>query len=346
MRIRLGVDSGIGLPHSYSVNIANPNEDTGARIGAGILPHMGVLRFTGPDAIGFLQGQVSNDTAPLAMGMSVLAAYSTPQGRVLAVLHLLPHSTGILGLLPRDVAASTQDRLRKFVLRAKVKIEDLSGQFSVLGMDGSALGAAGFLDAPLSRAYREKNGVGIAGLGWDAAMPSERYWLIGDEAAIAGVASIGSTASIAGAGRSDPAGIEDRWRLGDIREGLSQVYAATSELFVAQMLNLDLIGGISFNKGCYTGQEIIARTQHLGRIKRRLFRLRLPSRAWSIGQPLRLADGRTGRLTEIAPAGDGFEALAVLSLDPGAADAGTADAGTAAEEAIPAEELSLPYGTR
>jgi folate-binding protein YgfZ len=316
------------------VNIANPNEDIGARIGAGILPHVGVLRFSGPDAIGFLQGQVSNDTAPLAKGISVLAAYSTPQGRVLAVLHLLPHSTGILGILPRDVAASTQDRLRKFVLRAKVKIEDLSGQFCVLGMDGSALGAAGFLDAPLSRAYREKNGVGIAGLGWDAAMPSERYWVIGDEASIAGVASIG------GAGGSDPAGIERRWRLGDIREGLSQVYAATSELFVAQMLNLDLIGGISFNKGCYTGQEIIARTQHLGRIKRRLSRLRLPSRAWSIGQPLRLADGRTGRLTEIARVGDGFEALAVLSLD-----AGAGDAETHGDEAIPAEDLPLPYRT-
>ncbi len=72
--------------------------------------------------------------------------------------------------------------------------------------------------------------------------------------------------------------IEDAWRLADIRAGLPQVYAATSEAFVAQMLNLDLLDGISFTKGCYTGQEIIARTQHLGRIKRRLFRLQLAVR--------------------------------------------------------------------
>jgi tRNA-modifying protein YgfZ len=289
---------------------------------------MGVLRFSGPDAIGFLQGQVSNDTLPLSRGAPVLAAYSTAQGRVLAILHLLPHSSGILGLLPREVAASTQDRLRKFVLRAKVKVEDVSEQIGVAGMDGIALSAAGIDGAPGPMGYVEKDGVGIGRVRGDAA--SARYWVVGDDASIARVAS---------SRESDR--IELDWRLGDIRDGLPQVYAATSELFVAQMLNLDLIGGISFSKGCYTGQEIIARTQHLGRIKRRLSRLRLPAGTWSIGQPLRLADGRTGRLTEIVPVGGGFEALAVLSLD-----AGAADADTASEEAIRAEELPLPYPTR
>ncbi len=80
--------------------------------------------------------------------------------------------------------------------------------------------------------------------------------------------------------------VERDWRLADIRAGLAQVYAATSELFVPQMLNLDLIDGISFTKGCFTGQEIVARTQHLGRIKRRMFRLRLPQGSWTVGQAL------------------------------------------------------------
>jgi folate-binding protein YgfZ len=312
--------------------IAHDIEDTvtpASAAGRGRLPHIGVLRFSGPDAIGFLQGQVSNDTLPLSRGAPVLAAYSTPQGRVLAIVHLLPHSSGILGLLPRDVAASTQDRLRKFVLRAKVKIEDVSEHIGVVGMDGNALAAAAVGDAPGATGYVEKDGIGI-GRVRDSAAASARYWVVGDAASIAGVASAG-----------EPGRIERDWRLGDIRDGLPQVYAATSESFVAQMLNLDLIGGISFSKGCYTGQEIIARTQHLGRIKRRLSRLRLPSGTWSIGQPLRLADGRSGRLTEIVPVGGGFEALAVLSLD-----AGAADADTASEEAIPAEELPLPYPTR
>ena len=97
--------------------------------------------------------------------------------------------------------------------------------------------------------------------------------------------------------------MEHAWRLADIRAGLPQIYAATREMFVAQMLNLDLIDGISFTKGCFTGQEIIARTQHLGRIKRRLHRLRLPAGTWAVGQAVHLTDGRSGRLTELAAVG-------------------------------------------
>jgi folate-binding protein YgfZ len=314
------------------VNIATRIEDAGARDaparGWGRLPHMAVLRFSGPDANLFLQGQVSNDTAPLSRGAPVLAAYSTPQGRVLAILHLLPHSSGILGLLPRDIAASTLDRLRKFVLRAKVKIEDVSEAFGVFGIDRGALSAAGFAPAAAPAGYVETDGLVIARVSRDESPASNRHWLVGDSASVAAI------------GSPDPAGIELDWRLGDIRDGLPQVYAATSELFVAQMLNLDLIGGISFKKGCYTGQEIIARTQHLGRIKRRMSRLRLPFGTWSIGQAVRLADGRSGRLTELAPVGEGFEALAVLNLGPGAADAEAAPG-----ESIGAEELTLPYRT-
>jgi folate-binding Fe-S cluster repair protein YgfZ len=106
------------------------------------------------------------------------------------------------------------------------------------------------------------------------------------------------------------------------------------------MLNLDLLDGISFTKGCYTGQEIIARTQHLGRIKRRLYRLSLPPGAWNIGQALRLSDGRQGRLTEVIENGGRIEALAVLTAEPGP-PAGI-DPGTA-EITVHATELPLPY---
>ncbi len=104
------------------------------------------------------------------------------------------------------------------------------------------------------------------------------------------------------------------------------------------MLNLDLVDGISFTKGCFTGQEIIARTQHLGRIKRRMFRLGLPPGAWRIGQTLRLADGRSGRLTELAESDAGIEALAVLNL--AAAEPDGDDAEAAVTTAV---ELALPY---
>ena len=108
------------------------------------------------------------------------------------------------------------------------------------------------------------------------------------------------------------------------------------------MLNLDLIDGISFTKGCFTGQEIIARTQHLGRIKRRLFRLRLPAGSWAVGQALELRDGRTGRLVEVAALDDGVEALAVLGVDAlGAEGADPDPAGRVAR--IDATLLTLPY---
>ncbi len=302
-----------------------------------------MLRFSGPDAVGFLQGQVSNDTAPLSRGAPVLAAYSTPQGRVLAILHLLPHSSGILGILPRDVAGSTVERLRKFVLRAKVRIEDVSEEIAVAGIHGGAALAAAALAAATPGAsdpaasgltgYWEKSGVGVAPVRRDAPSDpaSARYWLVGD------TRSIGRAALC-----DDPVRIENAWRLGDIRDGQPQVYAATAESFVAQMLNLDLIGGISFSKGCYTGQEIIARTQHLGRIKRRMSRLRLPRASWAIGQPLRLADGRGGRLTELAAVDGAYEALAVLSLDAAAADAESPSADAAADTTA-IEERPLPY---
>jgi len=299
---------------------------------SGPLPHLGLLRFAGADALNFLQGQVSHDTRRLSEGSPLLAAYCTAQGRVVAVLHLLPHSSGVIALLPRELAPPTLERLRKFVLRAKVTLEDVSQQFGVVGEHGSQTLHAAGLRLPDAAGYVEHAGIGVARIGAD---PS-RYWVIGPAASLAAH----GLADDRGAGGSLER-VERDWRLADIRAGLAQVYAATSELFVPQMLNLDLTDGISFTKGCFTGQEIVARTQHLGRIKRRMFRLRLPHGSWTAGQALLLTDGRAGRLTEIAPVGEEFEALAVLNLEAGAADAEAAPG-----DAVEAVELPLPYPLR
>jgi folate-binding protein YgfZ len=283
---------------------------------SGRLTHLGILRFTGPDALSFLQGQVSNDTQRLTDNASLLAAYSNAQGRVVALIYLLPHSSGVIAVLPREILQPTMERMRKFILRAKVKIEDAGDSLAVAGYFGTMPEASG--------GYSETDGVGIAPVARD----KNRFWLIGAPQKFA-------SADAAGARR-----VENEWRLADIRAGLPQIYAATSEAFVAQMLNLDLLDGISFTKGCYTGQEIIARTQHLGRIKRRLYRLSLPAGTWSIGQSLRLSDGRQGRLTEVIENGGRIEALAVLTAEPGP-PAGI-DRGTA-EITVHAAELPLPY---
>jgi folate-binding protein YgfZ len=299
---------------------------------SGRLPHLGVLRFTGPDAVSFLQGQVSNDLGRLAEGQCLLAAYSSPQGRVLALMHLLLDSTGIFAILPRELLAPTADALRKFVLRAKVKIEETGELAAVAGVHGEqALKAAGLAVA--------QAGISVANVPRDAG----RHWVIG---AAEKLAEHGLT------GDRDPQGVEHDWRLADVRAGLPQIYLATRAAFVAQMLNLDVLDGISFSKGCYTGQEIIARTQHLGRIKRRLYRLRLPQGEWSIGQSLRLTDGRSGRLVEVIGTDAGVEALAVLNLHAPAADGPEAEAlavlesvpGDGLEDAaVDAASLPLPY---
>jgi folate-binding protein YgfZ len=252
---------------------------------------------------------VSNDTRRIADGQSLLAAYLSPQGRVLALMHLLPHPSGIIAILPRDLVLPTLEALRRFVLRAKVKIDDASEELTVSGHHGAR-------DA-------QSAATGTAAVGGDA----ERCWVIG-------------APSDAGDTRQAQQAELD-WRLADIRAGLPQIYLATREAFVAQMLNLDLLDGISFTKGCYTGQEIIARTQHLGRIKRRLYRLRLPQGDWHIGQPLRLPDGRAGRLTEAVRSGDGSEALAVLNVQS-QSDADSSD-GDSAANAVAATQLALPY---
>jgi folate-binding protein YgfZ len=312
------------------------------------LPYLGLLRFAGPDAVAFLQGQVSNDTRPLRTGETVLAAYSSPQGRVLAVLHLLPHSSGVLAVLPREIALPTLERLRKYVLRSKVVIEDLSERFAVLGRHvrpeaGAAAPAAPAaipVDPGARRAYVEHEGIGVAAV--CSAGGGGREWAVGELQDLERHGLVQDS-------RPAPQA-ECDWRLADIRAGLPQVYAATRELFVAQMLNLDLLDGISFTKGCYTGQEIVARTQHLGRIKRRMHHLRLPPGTWAVGQAFQLTDGRTGRLTDLARTAEGFEALAVLSLNAGGASAvasaGAPVPGTTAAalavDALDAESLSTP----
>jgi tRNA-modifying protein YgfZ len=306
-----GVDIAAAAPISYGMT------DSAS---SGRLAHMGALRFTGADALSFLQGQLSNDTQRLSERIAVLAAYSTAQGRVLALIYLLPHSSGVVAILPREILAPTMDRMRKFILRAKVRIEE-PADLVVAGRVG--------LTPQVASGYVEHDGIGIAPVGHDAG----RSWVIGPPEKIA------APLDAAAAKR-----LEEEWRLADIRAGLPQVYAATSEAFVAQMLNLDLLDGISFTKGCYTGQEIIARTQHLGRIKRRLSRLALPSGTWKIGQTLRLADGRHGRLAEVIESRGRTEALAVLSVEAGAGSPGGADGpGAPGELPVDAAELPLPY---
>lgn len=295
------------------------------------LEDLGVLRIAGSDAVRFLQGQLSSDIGRVSAERSVLAGLHNPQGRTIAVLRIAQLAPDdLLALLPRELAASVAARLSKYVLRARVKITDESQSWRVEGLVASSA-----LDPALPGAFPKMAGAQQRledNLLLCVGEQPRRWLLIRPSGA--------PRPSIEGLPMGTPAH-RDTWRQLDIIAGLPQVYAATTEEFVAQMLNLDVVGAIAFDKGCYTGQEVIARAHYRGRVKRRLqrFRSRGPldlkpgdggeladGRPFQVVDAVRLADGRCEFLA-VAPLPD---VEAELAAAPHAAVAGGAAAGAAA----------------
>lgn len=216
------------------------------------------LRVGGADAETFLQGQLSNDVHRLTPDLGQLSSYSNPKGRLLAVMHLRRNGDGIEVELHRSVHESVLKRLRMFVLRSKVTLTLSETQsLGVMGPGSTAfLRDAGLPcpDAPLACTSHNHLTV-MRRIG---AQP--RYSLHGPESALAEIEN------------KLPAATENDWTLADIEDGVPTIYAETQDRFVPQWCNLDSLGGISFDKGCYTGQEIVARMHYLGSVKRRMVR--------------------------------------------------------------------------
>jgi folate-binding protein YgfZ len=246
----------------------------------------------------------------------------------------------LLALLPRELAASVASRLSKYVLRAKVKVADESQGWRVTGLMASSLGAA---TEPGSRQTLSEP---LAA--YPAAAGEQRR--LGDNLVICVGEQPARWLLIAPAtpDREDsfPHAVPARrevWRQLDIIAGLPQVYGATSEEFVAQMLNLDVIGAIAFDKGCYTGQEVIARAHYRGRVKRRLQRFRsriaLDVRPGDTGE---LSDGREFKVVEAVRLEDGrCEFLAVAPLP-----AAEAELPATAQPDAMLERVNAPLGVR
>ena len=227
------------------------------------LPQLGSLRFEGPDAATFLHGQLSSDLRELSPGRLQRSSYSSPKGRVLADLLLwrAPRDDATIhALIGADLAPAIAKRLSMFVLRAKVRVGDVSAGSARFGVGGP--GAAGAIDRALGAhpdpgAVASADGVVVIGL------PDGRFVVEADVAHAQRV----QDALAAHAARTDAT----PWIAADVRAGVPLVTTATSDQFVPQALNLDVLGAVSFQKGCYPGQEIVARTQYLGRLKERLY---------------------------------------------------------------------------
>jgi tRNA-modifying protein YgfZ len=290
---------------------------------------LGVLHVRGADSVSFLQGQLSNDLLLVGADRAVLAGYHNPRGRVIALLRVLQLAgDGLLAILPRELVASVAQRLGKFVLRSKVKLADESDQWAISGLiESESARAAG---AGLPAAVNEVAHRGAALVVCVAQRPAR--WLLLNPASEPPLSAASS------------AGDTEVWERLAIAAGEPEVYAATSEAFVAQMLNLDALGAIAFDKGCYTGQEVIARAHYRGRVKRRMQRFLTGGRSsLKPGDAGVLADGRSLIVVRAAGQADGrCEFLAVAGVDTGE-PAAAADRTAVTSRVISASRLELPY---
>ena len=214
------------------------------------LTHLGVLAASGPDAENFLHNQLTNDVLALEPGALHLAGYCSAKGRLLATLIVWKSNESIMLLMPREILPGVQKRLQMFVLRSKVTLSDVSDQTVLIGAAAPDQQNIPWPDT----AGRHASWTPSTGL-------QRALWMGPAEQAIKLWDALSANLPPADA---------SRWRWLDIRAGLPMIVEATREQFVPQMVNFDLVGGVNFRKGCYPGQEIVARSQYLGKLKRRM----------------------------------------------------------------------------
>jgi folate-binding protein YgfZ len=271
------------------------------------LPQFGALRLSGPDAKSFLQGQVSADTRRLGPESALLASCNSAQGRVQAVLWIIQRGDDVVLLTSAELIEAISARLKKYVLRAKVKFEPAT--LGVYGI-GSAEANASWT-APLTQQQQGD----VNAIRW----PGNRTLLVATAQDVP----------------VDDAFVQG-WQLADIRSGIPTVHPQTHERFVAQMLNLDLLGGISFDKGCYTGQEIIARTHYRGSVKRRMLRYVTTSAPPPPGARIVAGEETAGEVVTATATPEGAELLAVVQLSH-------VEQQLTLEAGAPLQRLPLPY---
>lgn len=225
------------------------------------LSRLGLIRFSGAEAQTFLHNQLTCDVGALAPGHSTYGGYCTPKGRVLATFLLWRSGEDFFMQLPSSLREPIQKQISKFILRAKVKAADASSEWTLLGGAGSD--AAALVRRAVGAIPTTVHQIAQASGATVIKLPGDRYEIVAarDKAQ----ALQGSLSS--GADQVGP----DHWEQLDIRAGVPVILPATQEAFVPQMVNLDLIGGVSLTKGCYPGQEIVARMHYRGTLKQRMY---------------------------------------------------------------------------
>ncbi|MDR2015860.1 MAG: hypothetical protein LBP99_09645, partial [Azoarcus sp.] len=302
-----------------SMNFGVPHADADALANNAVavpLLHLGLIRATGEEAAVFLHKLLSNDVTGLAKDAVQWTSFNTAQGRMLANFLLWRDDGGLCLAASADLVPALLKKLSSYILRAKVKLALPEQERVLIGLAGPGAGE-----------HLTRTALPMPETGMLQAVSADRRTIrLHDGLFILDLPAAEAPAAFDSLRRSGiTAGGTASWQLATIRAGLPLITAATQEAFVAQMLNFEIIGGVSFTKGCYPGQEVIARTQHLGRPKRRMFRIGLSSSASTANVPVGTAlycsipksgDGQAaGTIVNFAPLPKGGEALAVIRTE-------------------------------
>lgn len=286
------------------------------------LNHLGLLEISGVDAVAFLQGQVTNDVKLLAGTSAHYTAYCTPKGRMLALFLAFAHHNNQLGdhlhlQFNRTLLEPILKRLKMYVMRSKVEIKDTSESIIKFGINGPE--AASILASSFTKIAINK-------------IPVQDYELVSlDNTTILKLPSISSHARFLIFTDAENAPLiwnalksktqlvgKPCWDWLEIQVGIPDIEPATQEQFVPQMLNLDILNGINFKKGCYTGQEIVARTHYLGSVKRRTYLTSIDTQQVpSVGEKvLDAMQNEVGQIVRAVPnLSNGYDALIEMRID-------------------------------
>ncbi|OUL72580.1 YgfZ/GcvT domain-containing protein [Paraburkholderia hospita] len=272
MNAPLASAPGTAVPASAAVSVALPvlprpaREEFDAVLSRGafmLLPQFGVIDAKGDDAAAFLHSQLTSDTQHLDAATARLAGYCSPKGRLLASFLIWCGGESIRMLVSKDVQPAVQKRLSMFVLRAKAKLSDASGDTLAIGLAGDVRGAlSGVFDAIPDGVHVKVDGPAGSLVRVPDAAGRLRYVWVGPKAEVEARLPVLE----AKLRRVSPA----VWDWLDIRAGEPRITQRVVEQFVPQMINFDVLGGVNFRKGCYPGQEVVARSQYRGTIKRRM----------------------------------------------------------------------------
>ena len=274
-----------------------------------VLSRLGALRVSGEDAQSFLQNLLSNDIREVGSTQAQFSGFNTAKGRILAILLIWREGNDYLLQLPRVLCDPVRKKLSMYVLRAKVKVGDVSGEFVSLGLSGAK--AQELLSMQFPELPQTPLGV-LRNSQCSIIRLDDMRFLINTSAAHATALWPVLTQNA-----KPVSGICWDWL--NIRSGIPVILPQTQEQFVAQMVNLELIGGVSFRKGCYPGQEIVARTQYLGKLKRRMYLAHIDNGETPLpGDELYSAEMEgqaSGMIVDAAPApGGGYDVLASVQV--------------------------------